>query len=251
MEEKRKSNIGIIICIIIIISLIIALFGMWYYYNHLNKQQESKVNKVYEDKDIVYSSYTGEIDNPISEGEKVSINKPYINIKSSEIEEINKEIDRYYDFMSEGGGPVADQDYKFYLNDNILSVVIIMYTPSPTISYKVYNIDIYEGKELSNLDILRKKNITKTDFIEKLKDVCSKKFIKIYGTREEWIKTQDGNQEENYHLFDEQYKNTIANKNCTINTMMFLGDKGKLNVIPLIYSLAGADYYYYIVETDI
>lgn len=279
MDEKKtiKISLSTVICLFIIFALTVALFWMYTYYNSGNNDLNSidsnttnnkayvdsdnndsdttnsnitnkKVNKVYDDKELVFSSY-----NNFSSEYSYSI--PYINIKSSEVEEINKKIEKNYkelvneqlDCIKENGyaNDVGGLKYNSYVNDNILSLVIKQEFVYEYESYETYNIDIYTGKAVTNSEIIAQKNITEIDLLNKLEELYRKKFIEKYGTRDTARNTVG------LKSYDASLSETVSRDNYSIDTPMFLDEEGKLNVVAYIYSLAGAKAYYHIININI
>ena len=264
MEEKKKLNVslGTVICIVIIFLLIIAMMGMYIYYNKNNgnknnennnattnenvasnkienaeenngiiESETKKVKKVDESKDLVYSVY-----NKItSEG---SYNIPAINIDSESVKSINDEVYIYCKTRAEEDGAATNIKYKSYIHDNILSLVVSAEYPNDCIYYHAYNVDIYTGKIIINENLLRSRNVTESEFVAKLKELAKEKYVAKYN------KLSDD------AAYTEQLNKTISDDNCSYTNSMFLNENGKISVIVNIYSLAGADKYEEIVETD-
>lgn len=291
MEKKEiKISLGTLICIIIIVLLIIALFVMW---NHFTKKLElnntittntnnlfttvdqeelpttnnqitennelelpiegnqvtetKTINKVYQDKELVYSLY-----NQFASEYSYSI--PYININSPEASQINKEIEEYYKPLMEQSMkneqenlavPAVKIKYYSYLNNNILSLLIVDVNNVDASSYKVYNLDVYIGKQITNLDIINAKNITETKLLNSLKTAYKEKFEELYGEMNDTINSYDN------HPYKTQLDKTISSDNYSIETPIFLNENGKICAVAEIHSLAGALSYYHIVNTDI
>lgn len=191
----------------------------------------------------------------------VSYKIPKINIESTDVSKINNEIDTEIILkakelilgidkgMSSG---IYKIFYNYYINDNVLSVIIESdYDTNGSKGYKVYNIDIKTGKSISNEELISKKSMTKKQFEEKLTNAVKNKFIEKYGVFDKWMSTQDGSQNESRALYESQYNKTIGSSNCNSDTqMMYLDASGELNVVAIIYSLAGPDSYYHIVKLD-
>lgn len=279
MEEKEsiKVSLSTVICIVVITLLIAALVGMWYYYNsginennknaendnisEMEKTENKTIDKIYEDKEMVYSSYS-------KFSSEYSYTLPYINIKSTDVANINKKIEDLYkpsieeEISNEAQGlsvVMSNIKYNSFLNDNVLSLVIITSLPNDCTEYKVYNIDIYTGKQISNTELLNMKNITEKAFLNKLETLYKEKFISLYGTEDSYINNlriapagwTEEQLKEKSNEYKEQLNRTIAHSNYSIETPMFLGEDGKLNVVATIYSLAGAKSYDYIIDTGI
>ena len=109
MEEKKakKGSLGIIICSIIIALLVIALGGMYYYYNFVsnannaaigNEIKSSKnINKQINNKELVYNVKTkimayNYIDDKEEEKE---VEVPQINLNYDNIKTLNDKIIKY------------------------------------------------------------------------------------------------------------------------------------------------------------
>ena len=290
-EKKYiKISVGTFICIIIIILLLILL-GITYYFGFIKKDQNNqsnnieqstnivntnnvtntekaentignettenktkKINKLDESKDIVYTLYSKN-DN--------AINVPYINIDSPDVKRINDEIEDYYKPRIDGDpmefGYPHNVKYYSYINDNILSLVIEVITDNGINEYKVYNLDIYDGTVVTNTDILKLKKLTESEFLTKLKELYQNKFISLYGSKEEWAEKsmapwQDKNNINYSQIYEEyelQLKNTIDPRNYSIDTPIYLNENGKISIVANIFSMAGANTYRHIIDTDI
>lgn len=286
MEDKKtiKISLGTVICMIIIFLLVIALILMYFYYNRNSKNigsvnsnisekvennidkeisnnQIKKVSKLEENKEIVYSSYSKYSD-------EYSYSIPYININSDDANKINKEIEVYYKSLveeelkneSEGFSVImVNIKYNSYINDNILSLVVSSEYPNDCVYYKVYNLDIYTGTVVTNSDIINLKNMTESKFLDTLKELYENEFVSAYGSKEKFISnmrnapagwTEDELQEQS-KFYEDQFNKTTSTDNYSIQTPIFLNENGKLCVIAPIYSMAGADLYYHIINTNI
>lgn len=107
-------------------------------------------------------------------------NKPYpiINLNSSDVNSINIDIEQNY--IEPNEPYVFGSEYDYYLNNEILSLVISNHFDSAVNTYDVYNININTGKVVSNEEILKSKNISEKTFLSKLPEYYEKKFS------EEW-----------------------------------------------------------------
>ena len=229
--------------------------------NETNNNEIKKVNKVDANKEIVYSSYS-------KFSSEYSYSIPYINIKSDDVNKINKEIENYYKPLVEAelkdeseGHSITMYNIKYtsYINDNILSLVISNQYPNDCIYYKVYNLDIYTGATIKNSDIIKLKNMTESKYLDMLKEQLEEKFISVNGSKEKLINnmrehpefwTEDDIQQ-NSKFYDIQFNSTISKNNYSMETPIFLNENGKLCIIANIYSMAGADSYYHIINTNI
>lgn len=286
MDQKKtiKVSLGTVICIFIIVLLVIALGAMYYYYNHnqsdtndvnsgvvekvenninneISETKVNKVNKLDENKDIVYASFS-------KYSSEYSYSIPYINIDSADAKKINDEIESYYKPLVEAeikneteGLSVIMYNVKYnsYVNDNVLSLIVSCEYPNDCIGYKVYNLDIYKGTIISNDDILNMKNLNETKFLGLLKEIYEKEFISSYGTKEAFINNlknapvgwTESEIQEQTKEYERQLNKTVSSDNYSIKTPIFLNENGKICIVGTIYSMAGAEAYDHIIDTDI
>lgn len=230
----------------------------------LDQSTFDSVKKLNENRDIVYSIFEDKKSDDKSYDYKI----PGININSSEVKKINSEIERKYKEIAD----VAIQAYKegeaigtlyikysSYINNNILSLVIEMGNQFEQSDYDVYNIDIYTGKIVANNEILKMKNISQEDFLNKLADVHKNRFIELYGTEESFLNNMKSAPasftEEEIKTHEEsyigQYNDTISKDNYGIDIPIFLDSDGSISIIAKIYSLAGAKWYLAVIDTNI
>lgn len=193
---------------------------------------------------------------------------PKININSSEVDEINKEInDKIISQAKEGiqflekneGGGLYRVDYSYYINNNVLSIVINLEYDSDIVDYYVYNINITTGAKVTNEEILKIKKMTDNQFSEKLSSATKIEFINKYGSKDAYmndLKNSDAFNEESElkeqeSIYVTQYNKNISTSNCKIdNNKIYLSDNQNLNVVTTIYSLAGAEEYEHILNLD-
>lgn len=145
-NDNNRYLLYIGICIISIIVLIC------YYLISNNK---NTYNNIKEDKskEIVYTKYSIESDD-------YPIRVPYINIKSSDIERINSNIDEYLEwYLANGDSSIII--YRYEINNDILSLLIRVATfdKIPLYDFKSYIIDLKSLKEISDEEILNKFNL--------------------------------------------------------------------------------------------
>ena len=203
---KEKSNKGLIIIIVILTIIVLGLAGYLVYDKFIAKtptpqttdntnsnavdntttNDTKKVLKKDESKDVVYTE--------ISAGKH---RVPQINIDSETATKFNQEIMSFYDGFKKGEGLAAsyteyDFGYKYYINDEIVSIVVSHTTESgaenPT---KVYNINQYTGKEVTKTELLAKANIDESQFSSKL--IASYKKIDSWDKIMEEINTMPTN----------------------------------------------------------
>ena len=107
------------------------------------------------------------------------------------------------------------------------------------VDYEIYNVNINTGKPVSNADILKSKNIEEQEFLNKLSKCYEDKFIELWG----YLK-------DDYEEYTRLYNKTVSTANYNMQVPMFMDSTGNINVVGRIYSAAGADYYDYIINTN-
>lgn len=240
----------------------------------LGQKDESNVINLIKDKgasiqqDLVTDAFTYTKTIKDIYDEVFSYKIPKINIDSDDVNEINKEINekiisraKEYVQILEKNDSVGlyEVGYLYYINNNILSVVINLNFDADVVDYYVYNIDINTGKRISNEDILKIKNMTEKQFEEKLSSAAKIKFINKYGSKDTYMDNlkysdafyKESELKEQESIYVAQYNQTISRSNCKIdNNKIYLSNNQNLNVVTKIYSLAGANEYEHILNLD-
>lgn len=104
---------------------------------------------------------------------------PIINLSgSSKVKEINEEIKQNY---ADEDDEYCSSEYNYYLNNDILSLIIKHSGPTDGWIYDVYNINVKTGKTVNNTELLKAKNIDETTLITKIKELCKNKFIEEHN----------------------------------------------------------------------
>ena len=196
MEEKKGKNVGLIIsCIVNVILIGIIVAGVIFYEkgitekkptndvvksasrettteeNVVNTEQEKpevqeagetatqKSNKIDESKDWVYVVKTDKRIEGIEEEEYIEY--PQINYNTDNIKELNNKIKTFV-----LNNPFSNET-KYYLNNNIISLVFTCYTEGDSYYIYIFNIDSTNGNILTNEELLSKMGITE-DLHEKI-----------------------------------------------------------------------------------
>ncbi len=250
MSEKKpiKVGLGTTICIFIIILLVIALVVMYCHYNkkesittnnssiasaqenttkvvaeekdkpeETSTKENSAIQKIDNSKELVYTikiKVKGYNDSGNIEDKEIEI--PQINLNYDNIKELNNKIQQYTKDWSMGG-----IESNYYINDEIISLVLTYRTEGDPYNIFVYNIDAYTGNILTNEELLYKKNIT--DNLEE----------KIRKAEDKVLK------ENNVQEFDDSIDTwTMISQNCNDyrrglqkTIPMFLNENGKLSVV--------------------
>lgn len=205
---------------------------------------KNEIKKIDNSKELVYAETKSFTNSDVNETYKSNL--PIINLDYENVKKVNQEIQAYYEENRDGG----KFDYDSYLNDNILSVVIEDESYfAEWVSYTTYNIDIYTGKILNNIELLYYKDFLTADINTKIEQVIANKFIKDYNLAANYIfNYAEGQTDTEKEINDLYYKSLGWN---SINSQMFLDDNGNINIIADIASMAGAESYYHIVNLGI
>ena len=153
--------------------------------NEMNTEQNEDIDntktvkKVYEDKDLVYTILD------VKNGNYgMNVKVPYINLDTQVAKEIN---DKLTTFVNQISGELGEKEkvfeyndrngvlgttYEWYLNDNILSIIIKLYDVGHDGAFvdSINNFDVYTGEELNSRDLLDYKLISEQELINDLKD---------------------------------------------------------------------------------
>lgn len=206
--DKKRKILYIIIGIICAISIILAIifpimqqqevlpkqeeiplkpikeFGSAFD-NKLNEQGYSikAVQKIVEDKDIVYSKFN--VSEKVDGKFDVDVKIPTINMNNSEINEINKEIDDIFrgkarDIIKseEDYEIIYTVEYTAYINSNILSLVIKSNlkegSNAQRVIIKAYNYNITTNEVIDINDMIAIKQLNKSEVQKEINNTVEK-----------------------------------------------------------------------------
>lgn len=188
------------------------------------------------DEDVVYTYLNALVTEKTGSKYEYKYEVPQINIKSEDVEKINKSIldkceeslkksneEQIIDFDYEG------LEYQYYENGDIVSLVMIIQQEGWHY-YDIYNINTKTGKQISNEEIAEIKKIKITDNI-----------IKTINELELYKQDYGANISLNY--IEKQKQKTIekyTNEEIK-NVDMFINDKNNLCAKLQVYAIAGAD----------
>lgn len=215
MEKNKNEKLDkIVIILAIIVIVVLVLFGIFKVLTSIDfntskedsnkntiSSNENTVQEVDENKIYVYEK------NSYNIAEGIDIKIPYINIISSDIEELNNKLLKEYndavekvDIDKNGNGSYKDINYEFSVIDNkILSLKVdtsdcVIPGGGSVINRKVYNIDLSSGKILSIDEVLTKIGLNKeaieNSVEDRLKEVYNNSdYLKsIYTSEKAYIK---------------------------------------------------------------
>lgn len=169
---------------------------------------------------------------------KYEFNIPQININSNDVKQINKEIldkyetilanvyeNQYIDFSAEA------LDYEYYINDDVLSLVLNVYTEGgPIFGSEIYNVDIGTGEKVTNAGLIECMNITETEFENKLNNAIEN--LEMYTNKE----IEEEFKEEQLNKTLELYKEEVLDE-----IKMYINKKGNITVSIEVFATAGGE----------
>lgn len=133
--------------------------------------------------------------------------------------------------------------YAAYLNDHVLSLVMFIHTDFDYSEYFSVNVDIRNGREIPNEELLKIKGYSSEDFLKMQKNTLENGFFELYGKPEQDSETGIDS------LYNELYSNTLSDDSLS-DCFIYFGPGQELRLIGKIYSFAGADFYYYTLSAE-
>ena len=131
---------------------------------------------------------------------------------------------------AEGFGTVYEAfDYSAYLNDSILSLMILINYMTDDFAYRVYNFDITTGKRLDTHELMTKLQIP--DYTEAFTRIAKKKY------------EEDNQHQQDNDDYASQLAKTIAKENIE-KAIPYIAEDGKVMVVIKIYAFVGTDYHF-------
>ena len=123
--------------------------------NSLENDEEYQIQKINNNENIIYTSYTKEDKN---DNYEINVNLPYINIENKEVKQFNKEIKDTFEGKAEeiiknenNNNTIYTVKYKAYIENNNLSLIIYSDLKQSTSAQRViiqtFNYDLKENKE--------------------------------------------------------------------------------------------------------
>jgi len=142
--------------------------------NHDNNS--ASIKKVNNDKDLVYETYLKQENS--NNNYNIDVHIPYINIENDVVKGYNDEIQKQFLNVSEAilqtenSNIIYSVEYKAYLVDNILSVIIRSNFKQGSSAQRVivltFNYDINNNKEVSLKELLNKKGLSEETATSKI-----------------------------------------------------------------------------------
>ncbi len=175
-----------------------------------------------------------------------SIKTPKLLINSADADTINTEIKKLEDEYTKALDDIysteyRDINYSYYLNENVLSLVITKKYYSDYIDYEVYNINIETNSLLSNTDLLNIKNISEDEYTIKLKAVTDSLHVTIDDIPNPDSATQNTIQ------MGIQQANLL---NIPENIQLFYNENSNLSAIASVFTYAGGGFMYKLIDIE-
>ena len=222
MISTRKYNFIVIIQVLLLIGILGG--GGYFAYKKIATKEEINTGDIIEEEVVVpdIEEINDEIvavdinENVVHDDFDVSIRIPKVtdNNGTSINEKIKSDIEEFYKNKDHS------IDFIYYVNNDIVSIVIDIKDRYDNETYLTYNFNLNDYKLLDNKELLKVKEIKEEDLHGIL--------INIY---ESHLKD---NLEENKKDIDRttiSYKKTVDKDNCTIDLPMYFDDDNHLNVV--------------------
>ena len=127
-------------------------------------------------------------------------------------------------------------EYEVYQNGDLISVVSKVSNDWGQTEYCVLNLDAWTQREASRGIVLAAAGLNELSFLERAREAAGKAFgdpSAFTGELKQFA--------------EDQYGKTVTDENL-LDTQLFLNGAGQLCMVVRIFSMAGADWYWRIVE---
>ena len=234
MENNKDDKLDkIVVILAIIVIVVLVLFGIFKVLtgidfntskedsNNTISNNENTVQEVDENKIYVYEK------NSYNVVEGIEIKIPYININSSDIEELNNKLLKEYnnavekvDIDKNGNGSYTDINYEFsVIDDKILSLKVdtsdcVIPGGGFVINRKVYNIDLSSGKILSIDEVLTKIGLDK----EAIENSVENRLKEVYNNSD-YLKSMYTSEKAYIRNFKYEFDTIYFNSSKTITVI--------------------------------
>ena len=263
-KMQKAGKIKTIILMLILLILVLAVgIGIGYVLSDkkiINKMDEStptiqeneeNVNEQYtlkmeKDKEYVYDAkYESNVSEDLYESEYLNdIKVPYININSEdaakandEIKEIyKKEINKYTKGALDEGSTIAECEYQYYINDNVLSIVLTVKSEDlVTYNYYTYNFSLNTGKKLEYNEIYEKAGLNSSNIDSKVESAITEKMREMMNNFDD-VNYPEGT---SFSTYNNESKNNYIKSVSNNSLNYFLSKDGNLNVVIALSIPAG------------
>lgn len=169
----------------------------------------------------------------------VSMSIPHIYPFSEDAVKVEAQIfDDIFPFVEENYESYQDKtsaiwislDWKAYLNQDVLSIVVQLDTDHDWTDYRVYNLDLKTGEQLDDVALAAKLGMDKTAYLEKAAACADREFVERFG------------QDQDSEFYQQQREENKSADNLE-DARLFLGEKGEpMLMFPLISMVGAHDY---------
>ena len=193
--------------------------------------------------DIVVTAFekSGDYTDSLGNEYHYSYRIPAINAEPEEARRLNELIytqlmsvvDEELKSMDDGLSLVSvNVDYRYYVNDGIVSILCTSDSPNDFNNYLVCNYDAGNGREFTRADFLAREGLTEEELVSLACAACEQTFTEAFGNF-----PHDS-------FYEEQYARTLDPSTYGDDLMLYYGEDGTLSMVAPIFSLAGASFYY-------
>ena len=193
--------------------------------------------------DIVVTAFekSGDYTDSLGNEYHYSYRIPAINAEPEEARRLNELIytqlmsvvDKELKSMDDGLSLVSvNVDYRYYVNDGIVSILCTSDSPNDFNNYLVCNYDAGNGREFTRADFLAREGLTEEELVSLACATCEKTCTEAFGNF-----PHDS-------FYEEQYARTLDPSTYGDDLMLYYGEDGTLSMVAPIFSLAGASFYY-------
>lgn len=123
--------------------------------------------------------------------------------------------------------------YEAFVNEDVLSLVIVKETDYDLTEYHVYNLDLSTGEQLTREGLLEKLAVSEADFKAAAESAVEETFVNRYGE-----KGKNADQD----FYQEQLERSLSKENLE-KTEIYLDAEGKAVLVADVYAMAGAASY--------
>lgn len=193
--------------------------------------------------DIVVTAFekSGDYTDSLGNEYHYSYRIPAINAEPEEARRLNELIytqlmsvvDEELKSMDDGLSLVSvNVDYRYYVNDGIVSILCTSDSPNDFNNYLVCNYDAGNDREFTRADFLAREGLTEEELVSLACATCEQTFTEAFGNF-----PHDS-------FYEEQYARTLDPSTYGDDLMLYYGEDGTLSMVAPIFSLAGASFYY-------
>ena len=164
---------------------------------------------------------------------------PHITVPCAGAEEINAAIESEFTELAED--PMVNVYYECGKGANRVLSVVMVRQINDSLGYTVYNLDLATGQSISGREMLALLGVDENELANLELAIMGEEFTHLFGT------VQDQTDEE---FYNGQYDATTSPDNAELDRV-WVGAQGQLFFAGRIYSMAGAAYYEYALNTGL